>query len=80
MMIRLRDLGIECCGWVLLALAVVFVPLPIVPTLLLLAALLILSSRYSWASRLLEKARGYLPAFLRKTVVNPDLAANHVSS
>jgi hypothetical protein len=75
MVTRLRDLGIEVAGWALLVLAVVFVPLPIVPSLLLLSALLILSTRYSWASRLLEKARSYLPAFLRRTT-KAELPAN----
>jgi hypothetical protein len=75
MVTRLRDLGMEVSGWTLLALAVIFVPLPIVPSLLLLAALLILSTRYSWASRLLAKAQSYLPAFLRRTPKN-ELPAN----
>ena len=59
---RLRDLGIEVAGWALLALAVIVLPLPIVPSLLLMAALVILSSRYLWAERLLEKMRKHFPA------------------
>jgi uncharacterized membrane protein YbaN (DUF454 family) len=54
---RLRAIGIELVGWSLLALAVLLAFLPILPTLLFLGALLILSSRYKWASRLLEKTR-----------------------
>lgn len=60
-MARLKAFGIEVIGWGLLALAVVFSPLPILPSLLLLAALFLLSTRYSWASRLLEKTRKLLP-------------------
>jgi len=58
---RLRDLGTEAAGWALLALAVIVLPLPVVPSLLLVAALAILSSRYLWAERLLEKVRKYFP-------------------
>ena len=65
MVTRLRDLGIELTGWALLALAVIFSVLPVIPTLLLLGALVILSSRYAWAGRLLEKARRYMPWFFR---------------
>ena len=54
---RLRNLGIEVAGWALLALAVIVLPLPIVPSLLLIASLAILSSRYMWAEKLLDKVR-----------------------
>ena len=59
---RLREFGVEVVGWALLALAVVVLPLPIIPSLLLVAALAILSSRYSWALRILHKARRLMPA------------------
>lgn len=62
---RLRNFGIEVAGWALLALAVIVLPLPIVPSLLLIAALAILSSRYMWAERLLEKVRKLMPSFPR---------------
>jgi hypothetical protein len=67
---RIRAFGIELIGWGLLALALILVLLPIVPTLLLLGALLILSSRYAWASRLLEKTRrlvSSIPRLQRKS-------------
>ena len=62
---RLRYLAVEVIGWALLALAVVAFPLPVLPTLLLLAALLILSPRHSWAERLLAKIRRLFPSFMR---------------
>jgi uncharacterized membrane protein YbaN (DUF454 family) len=62
---RLRALGIEVIGWFLLALAVLVAPLPVLPTLFLLGALLLLSSRYKWASRLLEKTKRALSFFWR---------------
>jgi len=62
---RLRYLAVEVIGWALLALAVVAFPLPVLPTLLLLAALLILSPRHSWAERLLGKIRRLFPWFMR---------------
>src|SRR5579863_129788 len=57
---RLKALAVEIVGWGLLALAVLVSPLPVIPSLLLLAALFLLSSRYSWASRLLQKTRRVL--------------------
>lgn len=62
---RIRAFGIEVIGWGLLALALIFAVLPVVPTLLLLGALLLLSSRHAWASRLLEKARGAVSSMWR---------------
>ncbi|PYP91545.1 MAG: hypothetical protein DMG65_06785 [Candidatus Angelobacter sp. Gp1-AA117] len=62
----LRNLGIEVAGWALLGLAVIVLPLPIVPSLLLIAALAILSSRYIWAERLLDKVRKSVPLFTRQ--------------
>jgi CHASE2 domain-containing sensor protein len=59
---RLKAIGIEVAGWGLLVLAVLMSPLPVVPSLLLLGALSILSLRYSWALRLLQKTRRLLPA------------------
>ena len=62
----LRNLGIEVAGWALLGLAGIVLPLPIVPSLLLIAALAILSSRYMWAERLLDKVRKSVPLFTRQ--------------
>jgi Putative transmembrane protein (PGPGW) len=59
---RLRAFGIEMIGWVLLALAVFVLPLPVIPSLLAVAALGILATRYSWASRMLGKLGRWFPA------------------
>lgn len=59
---RLKNLGIEVLGWGLLVLAILVSPLPIIPSLLLVAALFLLSTRYSWASKVLQKMRRLLPA------------------
>lgn len=55
-----------------MALALLAAPLPVVPTLLLLAALFLLATRYTWASRLLEKTRGAL-ASMKRTQRKPVL-------
>jgi Putative transmembrane protein (PGPGW) len=60
MAMRVRTWGREAGGWSLLSLAIVFFPLPFVPSLLLLAGLLILSSRYAWAKHLLKRMRAFL--------------------
>lgn len=54
---RARTWGREAGGWGLLCLAIVFFPLPLVPSLLLLAGLLILSTKYLWAEALLKRVR-----------------------
>ena len=59
---RVRTMGREVWGWTLLALAVPAFPLPVVPTLLVIAGLLVLSGRYHWAGKLLAKARKMLPS------------------
>ena len=63
---RVRTLGREAGGWSLLALAVVFFPLPLVPSLLVIAGLIILSARYEWAQALLHKAQARFPALFRR--------------
>jgi len=72
---RVRDLAVEAVGWALLALAVIAFPLPVLPTLLLLAALLMLSPRHSWAQRLLAKIRRLFPSFIRSRNSNATLQA-----
>ena len=72
---RLRYLAVEVIGWALLALAVVAFPLPVLPTLLLLAALLILSPRHSWAERLLSKIRRLFPSFMSSRSGNATVQA-----
>jgi putative transmembrane protein PGPGW len=57
MAVRVRTWGREAGGWGLLSLAIVFFPLPVVPTLLLIAGLLILSTKYAWAGYLLKRVR-----------------------
>ncbi len=54
---RIKSLALEAAGWALLALAVLVLPLPLIPSLLVLAGLFILSARYSWASRLLQRTQ-----------------------
>jgi hypothetical protein len=71
MMARVRTLGIELLGWLLLALAVLLSPLPLVPSLLIICGLAVLSTRYTWANRLLEKTLKLVPAWMwkRRTAV-----------
>ena len=64
----------------MLGLAVLFFPLPLVPGLLFISALVVLSSRYSWAQALLETARSRFPSLFRKknavaTPASADAAA-----
>lgn len=54
---RARTWGREAGGWGLLCLAIIFFPLPLLPSLLLLAGLVILSSKYPWAESLLKRVR-----------------------
>lgn len=64
---KARTWGREAGGWGLLSLAIIFFPLPFVPSVLLLAGLLILSTKYPWAENLLKRIR---PLFRRPTAVS----------
>lgn len=67
MMARLgRTWGRGVGGWGLLSIAVVIFPVPILPTLLGIAGLLILSTEYDWARKLLHKAQLRFPSLFRK--------------
>jgi Putative transmembrane protein (PGPGW) len=63
---RVRTWGREAGGWILLGLAVLFFPLPLVPSLLIAAGLIILSSRYEWAKTLLHKTKERFPSLFKK--------------
>jgi Putative transmembrane protein (PGPGW) len=63
---RVRIWGREAGGWSLLGLAVLFFPLPLLPGLLMIAGLIILSSRHEWAESLLVKAQDRFPSLFRK--------------
>lgn len=63
---RVRTWGREAGGWGLLTMAVIVFPLPILPSLLGLAGLLVLSTHYEWAKNLLHKAQLGLPSLFRK--------------
>jgi putative transmembrane protein PGPGW len=65
--VRARTWGREAGGWGLLSLAIVFFPLPVVPSLLLMSGLLILSTKYLWAENLLKRVRVF---FRRPTAVS----------
>ena len=49
-----------------MGLAVLFFPLPLVPSLLMVAGLIILSSRYEWAKALLHKTRERFPSLFKR--------------
>jgi Putative transmembrane protein (PGPGW) len=59
---RVQMLGKEVIGWALLVLAILLFPIPVIPSVLLVAGLLALSSRYCWAANLLARARRVVPA------------------
>jgi hypothetical protein len=59
---RVQTFGKEVMGWALLVLAILLFPIPVVPSVLLVAGLLALSSRYCWAAKLLAKAGKVVPA------------------
>jgi hypothetical protein len=63
---RVRTWGREASGWSLLALAIVFFPLPLIPTLLFLSGLLILSTNHEWAGKLLREVQERFPSLFRK--------------
>jgi hypothetical protein len=57
-------LGKEVIGWALLVLAILLFPIPVIPSVLLVCGLLVLSSRYCWAAKLLARARKSVPAWM----------------
>jgi Putative transmembrane protein (PGPGW) len=63
---RVRTWGREAGGWSLLGLAILFFPLPLVPSLLLVAGLVVLSAEHVWAGKLLRKAQERFPSLTRK--------------
>jgi nitrogen fixation protein FixH len=63
---RVRTWGREASGWSLLGLAIIFFPLPIIPTVLLLSGLLILSANHAWAGKLVHEAEEKFPSLFRK--------------
>jgi nitrogen fixation protein FixH len=63
---RVRTWGREASGWSLLGLAIIFFPLPIIPTVLLLSGLLILSANHAWAGKLVREAQEKFPSLFRK--------------
>jgi hypothetical protein len=65
---RVQIFGKEVIGWALLVLAILLFPIPVIPSVLLVAGLLALSSRYCWAAKLLARAGKVVPA--RIVVVN----------
>jgi putative transmembrane protein PGPGW len=74
---KVRVWGREASGWGLLGLAVVFFPFPVLPTVLLMAGLLILSTNHAWASNVLRKLRAKFPSiFTRKA--NPIAPAKAI--
>lgn len=73
---RIAGFGREASGWGLLLLALVLFPLPVVPTLLLIAGLLFLSARYAWASQLMRRTKTMLPAWFAPDAALPKNAAS----
>ncbi len=63
---RVRTWGREAGGWSLLSLAILFFPLPVIPSLLLVAGLLILSSNHAWAGKLVRKGQERFPSLFRR--------------
>jgi hypothetical protein len=63
---RVRVWGREAGGWGLLGLAIIFFPFPVLPTVLLMAGLLILSSNHRWADNLIRKLQTRFPALLTR--------------
>jgi hypothetical protein len=73
---KIAGLGREASGWGLLLLAVLLFPLPVLPTLLVIAGLLFLSARYSWASQLVRRSKAMLPAWFSPNAALPKNAAS----
>jgi hypothetical protein len=63
---RVRTFGREAAGWSLIVLAIIFFPVPFLPTLLVVSALLILSAHYDWAKELLARLRESFPQLFPK--------------
>lgn len=73
---RMAGLGREASGWSLLLLALLLFPLPVLPTLLVVAGLLFLSARYEWASQLMRRTKAVLPAWFAPDAVLPKSPAS----
>lgn len=63
---RVRTWGREAGGWGLLSMAVIVFPVPVLPTLLGIAGLVVLSTHYAWAKKLLHKTQERFPSLFRK--------------
>ena len=63
---RVRTWGREAGGWGLLGMALIVFPVPVLPTVLGIAGLVILSTHYAWAKTLLHKAQERFPSLFRK--------------
>jgi uncharacterized protein len=64
---QIKHILIQIVGWIFIVLGVVGLFLPILQgVLFLLVGLIILSSEYAWAHRLLEKLRTRFPRLSRK--------------
>ena len=61
---RVQMLGKEVIGWALLVLAILLFPVPVIPSVLVVCGLLVLSSRYWWAAKLLARARKVVPVWM----------------
>jgi len=59
---RVQMLGKEVIGWALLVLAILLFPVPVIPSVLLVAGLLALSPRYCWAAKVRARAGQVVPA------------------
>jgi Putative transmembrane protein (PGPGW) len=73
---RIAGFGREATGWGLLLLALVLFPLPVLPTVLVIAALVFLSARYSWASQLMRRTKAMLPAWFAPDASLPKNTAS----
>ena len=56
-MAALRKAGVTVCGWLLVLVGVIAIPLPGPGWLLLLSGLVVLSQEYTWAERRVEPVR-----------------------
>ncbi|HEX2327660.1 MAG TPA: PGPGW domain-containing protein [Candidatus Angelobacter sp.] len=62
----------EATGWTSLGLALVLFPLPLLPTLLLFAGLMILAAHYAWAKRMLNRVKKLIPAAQPPQVISAE--------
>lgn len=67
-MTGVKKIFLEALGWALLATGIAGLLLPILPGIpLTIAGLLILSSEYAWAKKLIEALRKRFPRLARKS-------------